>query len=167
MLKPRKEPPLGGHYKLVIRGLLGSGIYWRIDHILSNPSIKRFENCPVRGTRQAGKSPACLRMPSGGRCCWRSSSYYPPAPPGEKGKVPLPLLSQLSPLSSLRDSEALLLPAQVPGRVPIPVQGPVPLWAKSASIAYPGPRRLQGIVTPSANISQGRYLVGVRPPKRH
>jgi hypothetical protein len=27
-----------------------------------------------------------------GRYCWRSCSYYPPAPPGEKGRVPLPLL---------------------------------------------------------------------------
>jgi hypothetical protein len=27
-------------------------------------------------------------------------TYYPPAPPGEKGKVPLPLLAQLSLLSA-------------------------------------------------------------------
>ena len=34
---------------------LGSGRNLCTSHILSNPSIKRFENCPVRGTRQAGE----------------------------------------------------------------------------------------------------------------
>ena len=33
---------------------LGSGRNLCTSHILSNPSIRRFENCPVRGTRQAG-----------------------------------------------------------------------------------------------------------------
>ena len=37
--------------------------------------------------------------------------------------------------------------AQVPGGLPIPVHSPVPLCAKTAEFAYPGPQTRQGIVT--------------------
>ena len=55
---------------------LGSGRNLCTSHILSNPSIKRFENCPVRGTRQAGIRRPVLVCPRRGEFYLRHSSHF-------------------------------------------------------------------------------------------
>ena len=50
--------------------------------------------------------------------------------------------------------------AQVPGGLPIPVHSPVPLCAKTAEFAYPGPQTRQGIVTIRADGLFGTFCLG-------
>ena len=72
-------------------------------------SLLQFNNsfCSVRGEIRSLLARKCIYIIL--NTLRVRATYYPPAPQGEKGKVPLPLLAQLSPLSLLRSSEQRLL----------------------------------------------------------